>query len=263
MLSKVVAWAPDRAGALRALDAALAETAILGVITNVGFLRTLLAHPDVVAGRLDTGLVERLLADPAGVDAVPEEVLAAAALVLHHRESSDDPWDVADGWRLGERAWTDYRYAKVRGTADDAEVEVNGHSLGRARLELAGGEAVVTVGGISRHYVTASDHDTVWLAMDGHAWPFHRHEPGDPADRASGARGGDGVVRSPMPGTVLVVKAAEGDRVTAGQPLLVVEAMKMEHTVTAPADGLLAELRARPGQTVELDAVLAKVTPCE
>lgn len=66
-----------------------------------------------------------------------------------------------------------------------------------------------------------------------------------------------------MPGTVLLVKAAEGDRVTAGQPLVVVEAMKMEHTLTAPADGVLAELRVRPGQTVELDAIVARVTPCE
>ncbi|GII54672.1 acetyl/propionyl-CoA carboxylase subuit alpha [Planotetraspora thailandica] len=262
MLSKIVAWAPDRAGALRALDAALAETAILGVTTNVGFLRALLAHPDVVAGRLDTGLVERHLGDLAGDGVVPDEVLAAAALVLHHREPSDDPWDVGDGWRLGERAWTDHRYAKVRGSVGDAEIEVNGRSLS-GRLELDAGEAVVTIDGITRRYATASDRGVVWLAEGGRAWPFPRHEPGDPADRPGGARGGDGVVRSPMPGTVLVVKAAEGDQVAAGQPLLVVEAMKMEHTVTAPADGVLTELRARTGQTVELDAVLAKVTPCE
>ncbi|GAA1308630.1 acetyl/propionyl-CoA carboxylase subuit alpha [Planotetraspora silvatica] len=265
MLSKIVAWAPGRKDALRTLDRALASTAILGVTTNIAFLRALLTHPDVVAGRLDTGLVERHLGDLAG-GPVPDEVLAAAALVFHSRAAGDptgDPWDVADGWRLGERAWTDHRYARVRGPADDAEIEVNGRSLGRGRIELGAGEAAVTVAGTTRRYVTADDRDTVWLGRDGRAWPFARHQPGDPGDRPGGAHAADGVVRSPMPGTVLVVKAAEGDPVTAGQALLIVEAMKMEHTVTAPLDGVLAELRARPGQTVELDAVLARVTACE
>ncbi|WP_182905988.1 biotin carboxylase N-terminal domain-containing protein [Microbispora sp. H13382] len=269
MLAKAVAWAPDRTGALAALDRALASTVILGVTTNIGFLRGLLADPEVAAGRLDTGLVERRLADVVGGE-VPDEVLAAAALVLHSgfdRSASGDPWDVADGWRVGEPAWTVHRLGvpvRVRGAAGDAEVEVNERSLGRARLEWTGSEeAAVTLGGVTRRYAVARNRDTVWLAAGGRAWPFTRHEPGDPKDRQGGAHAGDGVVRSPMPGTVLLVKAAEGDRVSAGQPLVVVEAMKMEHTLTAPADGVLAELRARPGQTVELDAVLARVTPCE
>jgi acetyl-CoA/propionyl-CoA carboxylase biotin carboxyl carrier protein len=153
---------------------------------------------------------------------------------------------------------------RVRGAAGDAEIEVNERSLGRVRLEWTGAdEAAVTLGGVTRRYAVARNRDTVWLAEGGRAWPVTRHDPGDPKDRQGGALAGDGVVRSPMPGTVLLVKAAEGDRVTAGQPLVVVEAMKMEHTLTAPADGVLAELRARPGQTVELDAVVARVTPCE
>ncbi|MGI5156266.1 biotin carboxylase N-terminal domain-containing protein [Microbispora sp. CA-102843] len=271
MLAKAVAWAPDRAGALAALDRALASTVILGVTTNIGFLRALLADPEVAAGRLDTGLVERRLGDLVSGE-VPDEVLAAAALVFHAGfdslgRTTDDPWDVADGWRVGEPAWTVHRLGvpvRVRGAAGDAEIEVNERSLGRARLERTGsGEAAVTLGGITRRYAVARNRETVWLAEGGRAWPLTRHEPGDPKDRAGGALSGDGVVRSPMPGTVLLVKAAEGDRVTAGQPLVVVEAMKMEHTLTAPADGVLAELRARPGQTVELDAVLARVTPCE
>ncbi|MGW5260529.1 ATP-binding protein [Microbispora sp. NPDC004025] len=271
MLAKAVAWAPDRAGALAALDRALASTVILGVTTNIGFLRALLADPEVAAGRLDTGLVERRLADVVGGQ-VPDEVLAAAALVFHSgfdRSASGDPWDVADGWRLGEPAWTVHRLGvpmpvRVRGAAGDVEIEVNERSLGRARLEWTGSEeAAVTLGGVTRRYAVARNRDTVWLAEGGRAWPVTRHEPGDPQDRQGGALAGDGVVRSPMPGTVLLVKAAEGDRVSAGQPLVVVEAMKMEHTLTAPADGVLAELRARPGQAVELDAVLARVTPCE
>ncbi|MEU7914418.1 acetyl/propionyl/methylcrotonyl-CoA carboxylase subunit alpha [Microbispora bryophytorum] len=271
MLAKAVAWAPDRAGALAALGRALASTVILGVTTNIGFLRALLADPEVAAGRLDTGLVERRLGDLVCGE-VPDEVLAAAALVFHagphgRGRTTDDPWDVADGWRVGEPAWTVHRLGvpvRVRGAAGDAEVEVNDRSLGRVRLEWTGtDEVAVTLGGVTRRYTVARNRDTVWLGEGGHAWPVTRHDPGDPTDRQGGALAGDGVVRSPMPGTVLLVKAAEGDRVTAGQPLVVVEAMKMEHTLTAPADGVLAELRARPGQTVELDAVVARVTPCE
>ncbi|GAA0369331.1 acetyl-CoA carboxylase biotin carboxylase subunit [Microbispora corallina] len=276
MLAKVVAWAPDRAGALAGLDRALGATAILGLTTNVGFLRALVRDPDVVAGRLDTGLVERRLGELAG-GAAPDQALAAAALVLHAGDGapeSGDPWDVADGWRVGERAWTVLRLGvpvRIRGTASGTEtdaawhgeVEVDGRRLGPARLVLREGEAAVTVGGVTRRYVVARERETVWLAEGGRAWPFTRHDPGDPGDREGAGHAGDGAVRSPMPGTVLLVKAAEGDRVSAGQPLVVVEAMKMEHTLTAPLDGVLSELRARQGQAVELDAVLARVTPCE
>ncbi|MCC5581975.1 ATP-grasp domain-containing protein [Microtetraspora sp. AC03309] len=283
MLSKVVAWAPDRSGALRTLDHALASTAILGVTTNIGFLRTLVARPEVVAGRLDTGLVERLLHDdrPEGglaAEPLPPDALVAAALIFHSGHgpgpgtgdpASADPWDVADGWRIGERAWTGYRLdsrgavvdVRVRGLAGDAEADVNGHSLRAALARPAEGEIAITIGGMTRRFATAWDGGVLWLGRDGLAWPVVRHELGDPGDRAGGGGDADGVVRSPMPGTVLVVKAAAGDRVRAGQPLVVVEAMKMEHSVVAPLDGVVTELTVRIGQAVELDGVLARVEP--
>ncbi|MBL7516577.1 ATP-grasp domain-containing protein, partial [Frankia sp. CNm7] len=130
MLSKVIAWAPDRAGALRRLDTALANTVLLGVTTNIGFLRTLLAHPDVRAGALDTGLVERHLAeltttggtDPAadaaggaasaggpGAGGPSADALAVYALAQLSRLAPAgqvvDPWDIPSGWRVGEDAW--------------------------------------------------------------------------------------------------------------------------------------------------------------
>ena len=114
MLAKVIAWAPDRDAALRRLDGALAATAVLGVTTNTAFLRALLSHPDVLAGRLDTGLVERHLGELTAAD-VPDEVLAAAALaeLLASQPAGPvtDPWDVPDGWRPGEHAWTRLRLA--------------------------------------------------------------------------------------------------------------------------------------------------------
>src|SRR5690606_37769038 len=116
MLSKVIAWAPDRTGALHALDRALSQTAILGVTTNVPFLRALLAHPAVAAGDLDTGLIERHLAELVPPAEVPGAVLATAALVFHHglTPAAPGPWEVADGWRIGAPAWTTWRLA-VRG----------------------------------------------------------------------------------------------------------------------------------------------------
>ncbi|NYI08302.1 ATP-binding protein [Allostreptomyces psammosilenae] len=118
LLAKVVAHGPDRATALRRLRAALGELCVLGTVTNTGFLRRLLAHPDVVAGRLDTGLVERSLAEllPGAGTPPPEEVLVAAALsrqlAMVPEPDADgwtDPFAVPSGWRPGERAWTAHR----------------------------------------------------------------------------------------------------------------------------------------------------------
>ncbi|MER7367836.1 biotin/lipoyl-containing protein, partial [Nonomuraea wenchangensis] len=271
MLSKVVAWAPDRKAALRALDRALAGTAVLGVVTNVPFLRALAVHPAVRAGELDTGLIERALPELVTDADVPADVLAAAGLVFHALPQGDDPWEVTDGWRVGERAWTTWRLAsrdgvhdvRVRGLpAESAEVLLEERPV-PARLRAEGPEVDVTLGGRTVRYLCARDGDTLWLGRDGHGWAFTRHLIGDPGDRPGAAASGDGVVRSPMPGTVLVVKAQPGDRVTAGQPLVIVEAMKMEHAVTAPCAGVVTDLPVQPGRPVDMDAVLAVVTPEE
>src|SRR5262249_55736589 len=139
MLAKVIAWGPDRESARRRLDGALADTVVLGLTTNVGFLRALLADPDVVAGRLDPGVVERRLAARAG-RRVPDEVLAAAGLERLLALSGaggpgavTDPWDIPGGWRIGEPAWAVWRIetpgrepveVRVRGTAAAAQVRV-------------------------------------------------------------------------------------------------------------------------------------------
>jgi acetyl-CoA/propionyl-CoA carboxylase biotin carboxyl carrier protein len=309
MLAKVAAWGPDRATALRRLDAALADTAVLGVTTNVAFLRTLLADPDVQAGRLDTTLAERVADAAAGITRPPDEVLAAAALArLLAREPAAgvvDPWDIPDGWRVGGRAWTKFRFAvgpgrvaevRVRGLASaDAEVAVGdedplsaraqfvavpsgagltvaslsgadspgaGPSLpGAARPGSGEGAAdlLVTYGGRVLRFAYATDGATIWLGRGGRAWALTEEEAA-PA-RGGRAGGGDGTVRSPMPGTVLAVHVAPGDTVSAGQAVAVVEAMKMEHTVTAPMAGTVAEVAARAGQQVAMDARLAVIEP--
>ncbi|MFG2618152.1 acetyl/propionyl/methylcrotonyl-CoA carboxylase subunit alpha [Streptomyces sp. NPDC048507] len=296
MLSKVIAYGPDRASALRLLRGALADTVILGVQTNAGFLRRLLAHPDVVSGNLDTGLVERDL--PALLpEGVPGEVYAAAALLAAASAAESaapvrapggaaawtDPFGAADGWRLGGTpAWT-VRHFRLPGQ-DPVTVRARPHGSGtelllapaegagdagdggdgagrhpvRARIVDRSGDVVtVELDGVTHRFSHAASPEGVWLGRDGDSWHVQDHDP-----VAAGGSAGTGAdtLAAPMPGTVTVVKVAVGDRVVAGQSLLVVEAMKMEHVISAPHAGTVTELDVTPGSTVAMDQVLAVVT---
>ncbi|WP_283136983.1 acetyl/propionyl/methylcrotonyl-CoA carboxylase subunit alpha [Rhizohabitans arisaemae] len=262
MLCKVIARGADREQALRLLSAALSQLTLLGVTTNVGFLRELLAHPDVLAGNLDTGLVERHLDELVSTREVPHEVLAAAALERDlSRVGGTDPWDIADGWRIGERAWNTMRIGDAEVRTRAGEVAIDGGEPVAASLTAdSAGRLKLVYAGVGHTYAWAKDGDVVWLGREGDTWVLKETERLDAARHRDGS-GGDGVVRSPMPGTVLVVKAAVGDAVTAGQALIVVEAMKMEHTVSAPVDGKVTELPVRVGQRVDMDAILMVVEP--
>ncbi|MFE2809707.1 acetyl-CoA carboxylase biotin carboxylase subunit [Streptomyces nigra] len=253
MLSKVIAYGPDRATALRRLRAALAETVTLGVPTNAGFLRRLLAHPAVVAGELDTGLVERVVDDLVSTE-VPEEVYEAAAAVrldaLRPRgDGWTDPFAVPSGWRLG---------GTPRPVSFHLRVQEPVEYTPRGSATVTGEEVSVTLDGVRHTFRRAAD----WLGRDGDAWHVRDHDP-VAASLTGAAHAGADSLTAPMPGTVTVVKVAVGDEVTAGQSLLVVEAMKMEHLISAPHAGTVAELDVTPGTTVAMDQVLAVVTPAE
>ncbi|MFC5143651.1 acetyl/propionyl/methylcrotonyl-CoA carboxylase subunit alpha [Streptomyces aureoversilis] len=315
MLAKVIAHGPDRETALRRLRAALAGTVVLGVDTNAGFLRRLLAHPDVVAGALDTGLVDR---DAVALveQEVPAEAYAAAALLRQQGLEPPphgwvDPFSAPSGWRLGgEPAWTPHHLrvpghepvtVRVRGTARQAQVVVDAPvpATGSGRLPAsagtadtappgaapvsaglaaaapgvvggaqpvphpgagAGGGITLHYDGVTRHFTAASGPEGIWLGRDGDAWHLRDHDPVGAAGGGAGAGGVD-TLTAPMPGTVTVVKASVGEFVSAGQSLLVVEAMKMEHVISAPHDGTVSELDVTAGATVAMDQVLAVVTP--
>ena len=273
MLSKIIAWAPERGEALRRLDAALAETAVLGVHTNIGFLRHLIAHPDVRSGVLDTGLVERELTDlVADSGAVPKQVLVAAAMAGLLAAEPAGPvvnrWSVPDGWRLGETAWSTWRFTtggdevqvRVRGRAHEAEVAV-GAEVHPACAQLDGDLLTVTWGGRTERYRFRRRAGVDWVSAGGRCWALAEQQLlTDPA--GAGGRS-DGVVTSPMPGTVLVVDVEAGQHVSSGQRLFVVEAMKMEHNVIAPTDGVVDDVHARAGQPVGLDEPLAVLTAAQ
>jgi acetyl-CoA/propionyl-CoA carboxylase biotin carboxyl carrier protein len=271
MLAKVVAWGPDRETARARLVGALGSTAVLGVTTNVPFLRRLLGDDDVVAGRLDTGLIERRGDRLTLPEPPPPHVYAAAALALLLEAEPPGPvvdrWDVPDGWRLGEPAWTVRRLqapggepvtVRVRGRADAAEVSVGDGEPVVARAHRDGDRLWVSLDGLTLDYDVVHAGGSVWLAADGHVTSFREHER---LSSSAGAVAGDGVVTAPMPGTVTVVRANVGDQVEAGTPLLVVEAMKMEHVLTAPVAGTVAELGVTAGQSVRLDERVALVIP--
>ena len=271
LLAKVIAHGGDRDTALRRLDTALAQTTILGLGTNVAFLRALLADPDVRAGNLETGLVARL-GSRVGCPAVPDDVLAAAGLrALLAREPTGpvvDPFALPGGWRVGEPAWTRARVqaaghdpieVRTRGRAGAAELVIGEGAPTCGSAWWDGADLVVTLDRITRRYTCAVDGAAVWLGRDGHSWELREQQPLDAARRTE--QGVDGAVRAPLPGTVTVVDVADGQQVTVGARLLALEAMKMEHSLTAPVTGVVRELRARPGDTVERDAVLLVIDP--
>jgi acetyl-CoA/propionyl-CoA carboxylase biotin carboxyl carrier protein len=271
MLAKIIAWAPDRETARARLVGALGQTAVLGVATNATFLRALLRDPDVVAGKLDTGLIERRGAQLTAPEPPPPHVFAAAALALlieaEPGDGAADRWDVPDGWRLGEPAWTvrrlqaaggDVVVVRSRGRSMAAEVSVGDGEPVPAHAFRNGDRLTVTLDGLTTSYFLVHEGGTVWLAADGHVAALREQER---LASSAGAATGDGAVTAPMPGTVTVVQASLGDEVTAGTPLLVVEAMKMEHVLTAPVAGTVTELGVTAGQSVRLDERVAVVTP--
>ncbi|MBH0053872.1 MULTISPECIES: biotin carboxylase N-terminal domain-containing protein [unclassified Salinibacterium] len=266
MLAKVISHAATRDEALTKLDRALADTVILGVTTNIEFLRALLNRDDVRAGDLDTGLIERALAEIEFAAPTPA-VLAAAALSIHsERWMPGSPWQRPSGWRVGQHRPARYRLAcagqvhevLVAGPPSAAEVTIDGTTT-PARLTSTGIEW-----GTQTIRLTIETADaTVWIGQEGTSWALTAQSRAESlaAHRATLARVAgviDPELRSPMPGTVVAVAVAHGDAVTAGQTVLTIEAMKMEHPVVATLDGVV-DISLKPGDLVTRDQIVARI----
>jgi acetyl-CoA/propionyl-CoA carboxylase biotin carboxyl carrier protein len=270
MLSKVIAWGPDRPTALRRLGRALGQTTVLGLRTNVAFLGALVRHPDVQAGRLDTGLIEREL-ESLIERRPPAPAYAAAGLLRLARAwpTGDriDPWDVPNGWRVGapravtvlfRSTGTDPVAVTVTGSPGSARVRVGEDEEVTASVSLNGDcdRALVTLADRSFPVITATEGPVTWVALDGATWALSEVSP-VVRRGATGAPVGANV-RSPMPGTVISVRVEAGAAVTTGQTVMVLEAMKMEYSLVASTSGTV-ELLVRAGDRVSLDQVLARV----
>jgi acetyl-CoA/propionyl-CoA carboxylase biotin carboxyl carrier protein len=254
MLAKVIAHGPDRATALARLDSALGRTAVLGVGTNVSFLRELLRNEDVQAGDLDTELVGRELEHLVNRE-VPREVPIVFALHAFLHAQTDDVWASPSGWRPGPHAALRWHTSVGEVTLQDGRATVDSCEPVTASAVLDRDELLLTVDGHTEKWLCAADGATLWIGREGAAWPVVELS----ADRSRTAAAGEADLRSPMPGTVIAVYVAKGATVEAGTPLLVVEAMKMEHTIRAPHAGTVTELAVRAGQQVAVDAHLATV----
>jgi acetyl-CoA/propionyl-CoA carboxylase biotin carboxyl carrier protein len=267
MLSKVIAYGDDRPAAIRALDRALGGTAVLGVGTNVEFLRFLLADPDVVAGRLDTGLLDRRTPDFIAAEPGNRELIAAAAYkwLRTWPDPVGDLWAVPTGWRVGETAPTAVRlhagertdHVYLTGVPMAATARVEGGETCSLTATLDGNRLTVTLDGVRADYVVAVTDGQIWLSGDAGTAVLQevREAPVRPDDEL----GGDAELTSPMPGSVVAVGVEDGQSVEAGTVVVTVEAMKMEHALSAPVDGAV-ELLVAVGDQVKVGQPLARIT---
>lgn len=273
MLSKVIAHGDDRDEALAKLDRALSRTAILGVQTNIEFLRFLLADERVRAGDLDTALLDERLADFAPLPA-PDDVLAAAglyrqsALALRARRFAGNPWAAPTGWRVGGGAApvrTDMRTplrsetVSVWGLPEAAAVQVGDGEIRSAAAQVDRTGMSVVIDGLRRDYRWAEADRHLWIADERGTWHLREAEE-NKIHRAAGAQRAE--ILSPMPGSVIAVQAASGAEVSEGDVVVVVEAMKMEHSLAAPVSGQV-EVLVSVGDQVSVDQVLARLIPEE
>jgi 3-methylcrotonyl-CoA carboxylase alpha subunit len=273
MIAKLIVWDGTRERALARMRAALARLRIVGVSNNVEFLARLVASPAFESADLDTGLIEREreFLFPAKRE-TPDEAWLLAALAELERERQEaapagaapSPWDARDGWRLNSRASRTLTL-RLGDVQQDVSVEyaAGGYALGlggprvlasgeqgahgefRARLGERRVHAAVIVAGERRH-----------VFFEGRAYPMVR------VDASRGAGPGDelhGRLTAPMPGKVIALLAEVGQKVEKGAPLLVLEAMKMEHTIRAPRAGLVKAFRFEPGDQVSEGAELVEL----
>jgi 3-methylcrotonyl-CoA carboxylase alpha subunit len=273
MIAKLIVWDADRAAAVRRLSGALAQCEIAGCNNNVDFLAALAAHPAFAAAQVDTGFIARHRADLVHApEPASDRVLALAALgeLLARRRDAEaatsadpySPWNLVSGWRLNGDS---FHVVPLRD--GDRGVAVTAHFRGRgfaldlpggamaAQGELEGGRLTAELGGdrLSAGFVRLGDDITIFL--NGRS---HRLTLVDPLASAGAVEVADGRLAAPMPGRIVAVRVAAGEKVKRGAPLVVLEAMKMEHTIVAPADGTVEEVRCAAGEQVAEGARLVE-----
>jgi propionyl-CoA carboxylase alpha chain len=254
MLAKVIAWAPTRTQAARSLAGALARASIHGVTTNRDLLVHVLRHEAFLAGETDTAFFTDH--DEVFAPLVPDDALPALAAALALEAAQPRALDIPSGWRnvasqhrtitLGER--------EVRWRVDRSGL--HGHD-GVVLVDVSPREVVLDVDSVRHRYAVRRYDDEVYVdTPDGGVRFAIAPRFVDPADQVVA-----GSLVAPMPGTIARLAVAAGDRVSAGAPVLWLEAMKMQHQINAPADGVVTELPVAVGQQIDVGAVLAVVEP--
>ena len=265
MIAKLVTWGEDRPEATRRMQHAIAQTEVLGVKTNLGFLQQLVKHPAFLAGKTDTGFIPQhratLMPDESHI---PDRALIAASLHLLASEGGgNDAWDRKDGWWLNRGA---HRAMEFHTVNDEEIVTVDIETIGTTR----------NIRVDDRQYaVTATDNNdsAISFTANGHAETArvlayantlailftdarHTLRLVDPFRFEGDTDANDGRLTAMMPGRVVKVMAKVGDSIKKGQALIIMEAMKMEHTIVSPRDGVVERVAFKENDLVPADAVL-------
>jgi 3-methylcrotonyl-CoA carboxylase alpha subunit len=245
MIAKLVTHGPDRETALAVLSEALERTEIAGSVTNTAFLAALARDPDFASGDVDTGLIGR---KQDGLTAIPAPSASARALAALAAAGAGEAGRSADTWSSLAGYAHFHPMARrilLRDGEEAIEARVAVRPDGRRTVQMDG--AVFTfLAGATHGVASWPGHVTVFEGAGSHTFTVP-----DPLEGAADAAAGAGSLRAPMPGLVKIVRAAAGDTVKKGQPLLVLEAMKMEHTIAAPRDGIVAEIASEGAQVTD------------
>jgi geranyl-CoA carboxylase alpha subunit len=269
MIAKIITSGADRAGALRRMDHALSQTTLMGLRNNIAFLRRVLRHPEHEAGRLSTSFIEQHLAGQPAETNIPAPAILAVALA---RELSSHAFDY---WRNNPNIPIHSRFRTE--SNEEIEVRLTPHKDGafQCALHRAGTETTHLItpidfnapdlrfsldGRVLRAIIVAAPHHRYWAQIDGSACVLTWLSPlPEPEER----REGHGSLLAPMPGNVRAVLAVPGQKVRKGETLMLLEAMKMEHSIRAPYDGIVTAIAHQPGATVQADAVLLELEPAD
>ncbi|MGB9082537.1 MAG: acetyl/propionyl/methylcrotonyl-CoA carboxylase subunit alpha [Desulfuromonadaceae bacterium] len=274
MIAKLIVWDTDRAGALRRLRKALADYQVVGVTTNIGFLGSVAAHPAFAAGDLDTGFIERHRGDlfPEAQPA-SDRTLALASLDVLLRRSEEakrtacasfephSPWHLTSGWRLNFDNHHELHFADGEETvAVKVHYRMGGYLLDLPGGELlvrgeidAGGDLLADLGGARVKATVVRHGSTLTIMEQGRSHILSVH---DPYAQSGDAEVDAGRLTAPMPGKVVAVMVVPGEKVEKGRPLMILEAMKMEHTISAPREGFVSRLNFTVGSLVNDGAEL-------
>jgi len=276
MIAKLIAWGADRRAALTRLASALDEVEIAGLRTNVEFLARTVRSRAFTSAELDTGLIERSRAElfPPR-ESLSDEVLAAAAYAELLEEenaargraaaSADphSPWDRVDGWRLNQDSHHAFAFAEgderhmVTAHFRDAGIRIGigGRELAFQGERLADGRLLLRLDGRATKARAVRDGRDWHIYIEGAHRRLTLHDELEGLDIDAGG----GSLAAPMPGRIIAVMVKPGDRVTKGAPLLILEAMKMEHTIFAPGDGVVQEIHYAASEQVPEGAELLRL----
>ncbi len=275
MLAKVIAWAPTRDAAIERLNRGLEDTDVRGIVTNIPFLSALVTHPSVRANAIDTGFIERELANLTPAPAAPGDLelgAAVAAILVEEahatRSEAHSPWKTAGWMPVGrrQRMFT-FRQGQGQGAEHRASLQ---YGKGPATLSIGerqftftfsskkDGSFNLTLDGMKSHIVAMLDGHELYLRTRQGRFDLHWVDPfgGDDEEHI-----GEDKIVAPLPGTVVALLAEVGATLEKGAPILTLEVMKMEQTLRAPLAGVLKAIKCKVGDIVQEGVELAEIEP--